>query len=268
MVVVAPQHYETLDPSLLWRSTFERPSNIRSVLSFLDEALRPGGAFEGLVDSHTVAVAGHSFGGYTSLASAGARIDSGAFNTLCASAYPTDDPLVFLCDALLPHFGDLAQSIDLNTVPKDLWPSWAEWRVDAAVTMAGDAALFGVTGLDAVTVPVMAIGGTADLDSPFQWGTQFTYDHVSSRRKVEVALEGAAHMIFAGGCNSTRRILGLVSLGFCSDPAWDRSQAHGLVKHYVTAFLLSELKGDQAAAAALAPTSGQRSMVGYRAEGY
>jgi predicted dienelactone hydrolase len=267
MVVVAPQHHETLDPSLLWRSTIERPSDIRNVLSFVDEALRPGGAFEGLIDSHAVAVAGHSFGGYTSLASAGARIDTGAFNTLCASAYATDDPLVFLCDALLPHLGDLAQSIALNTVPKDLWPSWAEGRVDAAVTMAGDAAMFGVSGLNAVRVPVMAIGGTADLDSPFEWGTQFTYDHVSSPHKVEVALEGAAHMIFAGRCTSSRRILELVSLGFCSDPAWDRPQAHGLVKHHVTAFLLSELKGDQGAAAALAP-AGPRSRVGYRAEGY
>jgi predicted dienelactone hydrolase len=267
MVVVAPQHHESLDPGLLWRSTSARPSDIRNVLSFVDEVVLPGGEFEGLIDSDAIAVAGHSYGGYTTLASAGARVDSGAFSTLCDSAYTSGDPLVFLCDALLPHLGDLAQSAGLDSVPDGLWPSWAGGRVNAAVTMAGDAALFGAAGLDEVEVPVMAIGGTADIDSPFKWGTQLTYDHVSSPRKVEVAVEGAAHMIFAGGCTSTRRILELVSLGFCSDPAWDRAQAHSLVKHYVAAFLLSELKGDQVAAATLA-RAGQFSRVGYRAEGY
>ena len=38
-------------------------------------------------------------------------------------------------------------------------------------------------------VPVMAIGGTADTDSPFAWGTRFAYEHVASARKVEIALE-------------------------------------------------------------------------------
>jgi hypothetical protein len=115
---------------------------------------------------------------------------------------------------------------------------------------------------------VMAIGGTADTDSPFEWGTELTYDHVSSDRKIEVALEDAAHLIFAGDCTSVRRILSLVSLGFCSDPAWDRTEAHDLAKHYVTAFLRAELGDDEAAKAALSPSLGELTNVGYRAEGY
>lgn len=137
------------------------------------------------------------------------------------------------------------------------------------VSMAGDAAMFGEQGLAEITVPVVAIGGTADTDSPFEWGTRLTYDFVSSNRKIELALKDAAHLIFAGDCTSVRRILSLVSLGFCSDPAaWDRTEAHDLVEHYVTAFLLAELYDDQAAAAALAPSHQDFPNVSSRAEGY
>lgn len=268
MVVVAPQHHESLDPGVLWQSTVNRPQDIQAVLSFVDETVRPGAAYEELIDSHTVAVVGHSYGGYTALAAAGARIDTAAFNSSCDSAYATEDPLVFLCDALLPRLGDIADLAALGSVPPGRWPAWADDRVDAVVSMAGDAAVFGEPGLADVTAPVMAIGGTADTDTPFEWGTRLTYDHVSSVRKVQVALEGAAHLIFAGKCTSVRRILSLVSLGFCSDPAWERTQAQDLVKHYVTAFLLSELDGDQAAAAALAPATAETTGVTYRAEGY
>jgi hypothetical protein len=49
---------------------------------------------------------------------------------------------------------------------------------------------------------------------------------------------------------------GLVEMEFeflCTDPVWDMQRAHDLINHFVTAFLLAELKGDAAAAAALAP---------------
>jgi hypothetical protein len=58
------------------------------------------------------------------------------------------------------------------------------------------------------------------------------------------------------------------SLGFCSDPAWDRARAHEVTRHHVTAFLLAELADDEAAAAALALAAQAITQVGYRAEGY
>lgn len=268
MVVVAPHHRESLDPGALWQSTHDRPRDVQLVLSFVDEAVRPGGELEDVVDGETVAVVGHSYGGYTALAAGGARIDTGSFDAACDSAYATDDPLVFLCDALGPRLGEIADAAGLDAVPPGLWPAWSAPEIDAVVAMAGDAAMFGAVGLAEMTVPVLSIGGTADTDSPFEWGTQLTYEHVSSDRKIEVGLEGAAHLIFAGDCTSVRRILNLVSLGFCSDPAWDREEAHDLVKNYVTAFLASELNGDDAAAAALAPTGNEPNDVSYRSEGY
>lgn len=107
--------------------------------------------------------------------------------------------------------------------------------------------------LGAVTVPVMAIGGTLDKDTPYMWGTHPTYEFVSSPAKVRVALVDAEHMIFTGPCEAVPVLLRFVSSEFCSDPGWDRNYAHNLINHFTTAFLLDTLKGDQSAHETLLP---------------
>lgn len=268
MVVVAPQHRESLDPGRLWRSTVERPADVLTVLSWIDAQADDDDAFQQLIDNQTVAVVGHSYGGYTALAAAGARLDTASFQATCDTAYEDDDPVTFLCDAVLPRVDDMAERAGLGEVPSGLWPTVADPRVDAIVSIAGDAAVIGRTGLGEITMPVMAIGGTADVDSPFRWGTELTYEHVASTNKVEIGFEGGAHMLFAGECDSVRRIMSLVSLGFCSDSAWVRGQAHDLVKHYVTSFLEAELKQDRTASKDLKPGGPRPRGVTYRAEGY
>jgi predicted dienelactone hydrolase len=267
-VVVSPQHHESLDPGTLWQSTMERPQDMLTVFTYIDEQVEVGGEFEGLIDNETVAVIGHSYGGYTALAAAGAQMDTSSFKVACEKARKTDDPLVFLCDALLPRLDDMADLAGLGSAPADLWPAWADPRVDAVVSMAGDAAMFGQAGLAEVTIPVMALGGTADRDAPFMWGTGLAYEQTSSAHKAEIAFEEAEHFIFAGECHTVRRILNLVSTSFCSDPDWDRVRAHNLINHFTIAFLLAELKHDENAAAALAPGAVEFAGVRYDAQGY
>ena len=267
-VVVSPQHSETLDPGVLWRSAVERPQDVMTLLDYLDQQAQGSGKFAGLIDTEAVGVVGHSYGGYTALAAAGARWDTAAFQTACYSARETEDALVFLCDALQPRLDDMANLAGLQPTPTGLWPAWADPRVDAAISMAGDAAMFGQAGLAEVTIPVLAIGGTADTDSPFQWTTQPTYDYAAGPRKAQVALKDAKHFIFAGACEQPRRMLALVTTSFCSDPGWDRSQAHALIGHYATAFLLAELKQDPDAAAALSQTDNTATGVTYLQQGY
>jgi predicted dienelactone hydrolase len=268
LVVVSPQHNESLDPGGLWRSAIDRPQDILTLLAYLDQEVQPDGGFTGLIDTETVAVIGHSYGGYTALAAAGARWDTQALQVACDTARNTDDPLVFLCDALQPRLDDMADLAGLDPKPSELWPGWADPRVDAAISMAGDAAMFGQAGLAQITVPVMAIGGTADTDSPFQWTTQPTYEHAAAPRKAQVALQDAKHFIFAGPCQQPRRLLDIVTTSFCSDPGWDRYQAHDLIRHYATAFLLAELTQDLDAAAALSQTDTTFTGITYRQQGY
>lgn len=270
-VVMAPEHQGHLDPeNELWRSAITRPQDILTVFAFVDKQVESEGFLEGLIDKEIVAVIGHSYGGYTSLAAGGAQIDTNAFQSYCESTNEPDDPGAWLCSQLTPHMADMASLAGFDSTPEGLWPTWADPhpRVDAVVSMAGDAFFFGQAGLAEIDVPMMAIGGTNDEDSPYMWSTHPAFEYVSSPRKVRVALEGAEHMIFTGPCEKITWYLKFFSDEFCADPGWDRVYAHNLVKHFTTAFLLSELKRDAAASDALA--SGAVDFIGvtYDVQGY
>ncbi len=268
-VVMAPEHQEHLDPeNELWQSAITRPQDILNVLAYADEHVESGGTLAGLLDKDHVAVIGHSYGGYTALAAAGARFDTESFTSHCERAQAANHPAAWLCDQLLPRMMEMASLAGLDSVPDDLWPAWADSRVDAIVPMAGDAFFFGEAGLAEITVPVMAIGGTLDTDSPHLWGTYPTYEYVSSPKKIRIALTDAEHMIFTGPCEKITWYLKFFSDEFCSDVDWDRYYAHALVKHFTTAFLQVELKQDMDAAAALAPDAVQFQDVTYDAQGY
>ncbi|MCB9423454.1 MAG: hypothetical protein H6667_26900 [Ardenticatenaceae bacterium] len=268
-VVISPEHQETLDPqNELWSAAITRLQDILAVFAYVDEQVKSGGMLAGLVDGEVTAVIGHSYGGYTALAAAGAQIDTNSFETHCEDAVKADDPAAWLCEMLLPRLAEMADLADLDAVPEELWPDWSDSRVDAIVSMAGDAFFFGQVGLAEIDVPVLAIGGTADKDSPYLWGTYPTYEFTSSPRKARVALEDAEHMIFTNTCESTAWYAKPVVGEFCADSVWVRNEAHDLVNHLTTAFLLAELKHDSDAAAVLAPDVVDPSDVTYAAQGY
>jgi len=244
-VVISPDHQEYLNPEdQLWRSAITRPRDILTTFNFLDEQVKTGRDFEGLINTDLVAVIGHSYGGYTALAAAGAQIDTDSFETHCREAIETEDPAAWLCEMLLPHISDMANMAGLNFVPEGVWPALADPRVDAIVPMAGDAFFFGQVGLSKIAIPVLAIGGTADKDSPYLWGTHPSYVYTSSSRKAEVAILEAEHMIFTGQCESIRWYLSFFSGEFCEDSQWNRGYGHDVIAHFVTVFLLAELKYD------------------------
>jgi predicted dienelactone hydrolase len=175
--------------------------------------------------------------------------------------------VTFLCDALRSHLADIAARAGMGDVPATLWPSWGSKKVDAVVALAGDAVMFAGRGLDDVSVPVLTIGGTADQDAPFRWGTQLAFEHTTGPRRAEAGLVGAEHLVFTGPCERSRRLLTLVSTPFCADPAWPKADAHALVRSLVTAFLRSELIEDADARRWLSGPAGLPDTVRYRSEG-
>jgi predicted dienelactone hydrolase len=220
------------------------------------------------VDAQRVAVIGHSYGGYTALAAAGARIDTQSFIDLCQPAIGTDEPGAWLCEMLLPRASDMAALAGLDALPAGLWPAQADPRVDAVVSMTGDAFFFGQPGLAQVNVPVLAIGGTADMDSPYMWSTYPAYEYSSGPRKIRIALQDAEHMIFTGPCQRIPGYLQFFSGEFCVDSSWNRVQAQELTKHFTTAFLLAELNQDSEAARFLSQGNAGISGVDYEESGY
>ncbi|HRW09996.1 MAG TPA: alpha/beta fold hydrolase, partial [Caldilineaceae bacterium] len=73
-IVLAPDHPEQFDPTFgeMWKTLIDRPAAVSRTLDYAEELTAPDGAIAGLIDMAKVAVVGHSYGGYTALAAAGA----------------------------------------------------------------------------------------------------------------------------------------------------------------------------------------------------
>ncbi len=252
-IVLAPEHNETFDQSLdgFWKAIVDRPVDIRRTIDYAQQLTKPGAAFAGMIDMNNIAVVGHSYGGYTALAAAGARFDFAAYKSRCA-ALTADDPLNFFCSPVVPKESDMAARAGLSSVPTGLWPSLGDPRVKAAISMAGDAYLFDQRGLAELKVPLMVMGGTIDEGTPYTWGAKLTYDHAASKNKSLITFPGAGHMLFVDPCDNlpwTQK--SVYRDGFCTDAVWGTRRPLDVITHYTTAFLRETLNGDRKARATL-----------------
>ncbi len=235
-VIAAPNHAEILylktdTTKDLVKATVERPRDVSQVIDFAGRLTAVGGALEGLIDLSKIAVVGHSFGGYTSLAAAGACYNPAGFH----------------------YEADIAALAGFDPVPTGLWPSWGDSRVDVVISLAPNTYMFGHRGLAEVTVPAMVMGGTLDANTPYESDTYPAYRFISSQRKVLVAFKNAGHSVFVTDCQAMPSLIDLGFFSMCTDAVWDMDRAHDLVNHFTTAFLLDVLKGDKDAHAALLP---------------
>ncbi|TPV95402.1 MAG: hypothetical protein B7733_10395 [Myxococcales bacterium FL481] len=249
-IVAAPEHAEH-DWFQNATSVIQRPIDIKHTIDYVTRASAPGGPFAGLVDLDHIAVVGHSFGGYTALAAAGARLDMDALNARCADIDETD-PEAFLCLPLAGQQDTLAALAGLEVAPVGLWPSLGDPRVTATLPIAGDAYMFSDAGLAEVMAPLMAVGGTADTGTPWTWGPQPTFDAATSADKSLVGFVGAEHMFAVNTCDTMPWAAeGPLAEYLCEDPAWDRHEALDHLHHLTTAFLHHALLDDPAASRAL-----------------
>ncbi len=253
-VVIAPDHKEIVDATTsdFPRTTIVRAQTIPRVLDFAATLTAATGKLAGMIDMERVAVAGQSYGGYTALAAAGARFDMTAYEQRCAALAP-DDPGQAMCFLVpMQAQAEMAELLGLDSIPQGLWPVMGDARIDALVTIAGDSYMFDEQGLAEITMPVLALGGTRDTATPYDWGVRPTYDNVSSQQKTLVTFAEAGHFISLTSCADAPGTVDVYGMHFfCSDPVWDVNRAHDLLNHFTTAFLLDELKGDKDAHAAL-----------------
>lgn len=268
-VVLAPEHDERLEDTLsgFWKAIVDRPADVTATIDLAERLDGPRAAFAGRIDLSRVAVVGHSYGGYTALAAAGARFDLSAYNARCA-ALAGDDPLQFFCAPIVPREAEMAERAGLPSLPTDLWPSLGDPRVTAAISLAGDAYLFDQRGMAELKVPLMVMGGTVDDGTPYEWGAKLSYDHAGSARTSLVTFDGAGHMLFVDPCDNLPWVDRFSYRdAFCTDAVWGSTRPLDIVEHYSTAFLLDTLKDDRTARAVLAASPAHEGTVDYTSTG-
>jgi predicted dienelactone hydrolase len=158
------------------------------------------------------------------------------------------------CAQFVPHQQEIADMLGVKPVPTGMWPSLDDPRIDAVVALAPDGDIWGAeySGVAALQVPTLIVVGSKDTVLIPEHAAYPIYEHLGSAKKSLVVFENADHFIFFSQC---RDIPWMSEIPYfvCSDAVWDMDRAHDLINHFVTAFLLAELKGDAEAAKALAP---------------
>lgn len=265
-VVLAPEHTESDWAPDVVPSSISRPQDISTTIDFAED-----GPLAPFINTELVAVIGHSYGGYTALASAGAQFDLAGLAQRCEGV---EDEFIagYFCGPFLAQQEILAAGLGIEIPESGLWPALGDDRVDAIASLAGDAYLFGPEGLASVTVPTLALGGTMDSGTPWAWGTEMTFDHVGSSQRLLVGMEGGEHFLPMTDCADLPWTADLPEFqqGYiCNDPAWDKQEGLDVIHHFTTAFLHASLQQDPVAIEALDPALyGDIAEISYAAAGF
>ncbi|MEZ4670827.1 MAG: hypothetical protein R3E39_23220 [Anaerolineae bacterium] len=209
----------------MWSHYVVRPRDTILTIDFAQYLSSEGGSFSGLIDTQHTAIVGHSSGGYTALAAAGAQINFNWFEVWCGQ-HDTSPDAAAVCPDLLTSKNDMLALANLDVMPDGLWPGWGDPRVVAVVSQSGDAYIFGPEGLASVTIPVMVQVGSKDSVNTPEWSAYMTYDNVSSLQKSLVVFQGRDHFIFGDTYSS---------------------KLADSINHFTTAFLLDMVKQDKTA---------------------
>jgi predicted dienelactone hydrolase len=220
-VVVAPDHTGNtaldIDYSRLGEMVFRRPLDVAATYDWLVEvAAAQGGPLEGCVDAGAgYAVIGHSFGGYTTLAVAGAVIDPETVLPYCEASGD------WLCEEVEAWFGDNGAALTDLSDPR----AWAA----VPMTPAGMGALAG--GLDRIDIPVLMWGGGRDELTPMEGQVQPLFDGLQASPRHLADLVDAGHYTFSDACRF------LPTYDDCAPPYRDPAEVHTIVNTMTIAFL-------------------------------
>lgn len=157
----------------------DRPLDVKTVLDELDR--RNLSEFEGRLDLNTVGVAGHSFGGYTGLALAGAQIDFDRLTRDCDPAFR------------LPNTSLLLQCRALKLPNKTY--NFLDPRVKAVFALNPvNSSLFGPQRLSEVKVPVFLFAGSEDFVTPTVLEQLRSFVWLTTPNKYLAVVRGDIHV--------------------------------------------------------------------------
>ena len=236
-VVVSPNHvgntaldgirgeFAPFAANLLYRVT-----DITALLDAI-EAETTASAIDGHADVEDVLLFGHSFGGYTTLASAGADFDFDALAANCPT--PSDDG----------SCGFLA----LPDVEAAFRAGFGDPRIDAAVAQAPFVPQFADGALAGIDIPTMIQSGDRDATTPSDLQAEPAWNALDGPDDVWVRIPDGGHFTFISICYD---LTDTVLRAFrpeadddgCGEDFIDARQAVPVVNAYLRAFAETHLQ--------------------------
>ena len=190
-VVIAPDHVDNtfldFDMDLWPRIAMRRPLDVADAFDWLASASADADDdLAGCVDGEAgYAVMGHSFGGFTTYAASGARLDIDALAAACAA-----DP-VEGCDAV-----DAWQGAN----PGERFADHSDPRVWAAVPWAPAWHEFFGGTMDEIAVPTLVVGADRDSMTTWEFAVEPSYRELEVVPRYLAGLEDAGHYSFTDFC--------------------------------------------------------------------
>ncbi|MFC1654699.1 alpha/beta hydrolase family protein [Myxococcota bacterium] len=227
-IVAAPNHegntiFDNSSDEEVAQIVRERPVDIVFTLG----EMQGHADFASAIDSSRIGIAGHSFGGYTTLVLAGAEGDADTAKAHCAASGG---------EGVFCPYVDYWQSGDVLRRP-----AGAEVFKAALPLAPGGYGAFGDQGLSKVDMPMMVMGG--DLDDMTGDEVLPIYAALPAP-KHKIIIAGAGHMSFTDIC---RLDLPVPELEEMCDPLvyMDIDRAFEVINVFATAFFRYELCGEK-----------------------
>jgi len=171
-----------------------RPLDIRQLLDRVLELNKTEPGLKGLINPDKIGMTGHSLGGFTTLAIAGADYDCVDPSKWPESTCQQVDEMLANKDKLKPgefKLDDLSTASCCLSFFKGQHVSFKDPRVDAALALAPPN-FFPKGGFGAIKMPLMIITGTGKFEVPFE-PLQMGYDELAAPKYL-LHLKGVDHM--------------------------------------------------------------------------
>ncbi|MBD2295346.1 alpha/beta hydrolase [Anabaena sphaerica FACHB-251] len=195
------------------RELIDRPLDVKYLLDELTRLSQNNPAFQGQLNLQQIGVIGQSFGGYTALALAGAKMN---FEQLEKDCPPTNSTL---------NISLLLQclAINLPNIEYNLFDP----RVKAIIAINPvNSSIMGEASLSQIKIPVMIISGSGDTIAPALQEQIIPFTWLTTPNKYLVLINGGTH--FSTIAESPNAVLPVPTQVIGSSPALARSYVKAL----------------------------------------
>ena len=230
-IVVAPYHTNNTvrdnEGSINYRSALDRPQDITATLDWLmatpeDDPLH--GRF-----TDQIALSGHSFGGYTTMASSGAQFAVDWLVEECAKG------------AIERKFCELFSKDEELAVFRQ---GFLDSRIKAAIPQTPAGASFFREGASQITIPTMIMTGARDRSlTNEEEGDPIWVAMAAKRGHVRLDFKQAGHFTFSNMCELLGGVAQVRDDG-CDGSFIPIERAFPIINHYALAFARKHLLGD------------------------